>query len=249
MTRKIQSSNLSGQAYAALKEMIGAHRFDPGARVNIEALTRELGVSRTPIWEAVGRLEHEGLLERIPHRGVFMAVLTLEKALDLYAVRELLEGLAARQAATRIDDRSLRKMAACLEEQRALVEASDVVGYSKADFDLHGAVYEACGNPFLSEMLERLKAQMRPMRIQIERILPELYADHVRLYEALAARDPARAEAAFRAHNRYLMQHIRELLLAQGDRDDGRRSAAPGHAERAGPKGTTQQPAKRRGTP
>ncbi len=246
MTRKIQASQLSSQAYAALKEMIGAHRFDPGARVNIEALTRELGVSRTPVWEAVARLEHEGLLERIPHRGVFMAVLTLEKALDLYAVRELLEGLAARQAATRIDDRALQKMAACLKKQRALVEASDVVGYSTTDFDLHAAVYEACGNPFLSEMLEKLKAQMRPMRIHIERILPELYADHLRLYEALAARDPDRAEAAFRAHNRFLMEHIRELLRAPEEIGRGRRGAAPGHAERAGPEGITPQPATRR---
>jgi DNA-binding GntR family transcriptional regulator len=233
--KKLQPSVLSNQAYAALKEMISAHRFDPGARVNVEALTRELGVSRTPIWEAVARLEHEGLLERIPHRGVFMAVLTLEKALDLYAVREVLEGLAARLAAPRIKDRALQAMAASLETQRLQVEQADVVGYSATDFDLHGAVYAACGNPFLCEMLEKLKAQMRPMRIHIELILPELYADHLRLHQALAARDPDRAEAAFRAHNRFLMQHIRAVLLARGDVDESRSSAAPGLAKRGRP--------------
>jgi DNA-binding GntR family transcriptional regulator len=226
VSKKLQPSILSNQAYSALKEMIGAHRFDPGARVNVEALTRELGVSRTPIWEAVGRLENEGLLERIPHRGVFMAVLTLEKALDLYAVRELLEGLAARLAATRIKDQALQAMAASLEIQRGQVERADVVGYSATDFDLHGAVYAACGNAFLCEMLEKLKAQMRPMRIHIELILPELYADHVRLHQALAARDPDRAEAAFRAHNRFLMQHIRAVLTARGDAEESRSSAA-----------------------
>jgi DNA-binding GntR family transcriptional regulator len=237
--RKLQPSVLSNQAYAALKEMIGAHRFDPGARVNVEALTRELGVSRTPIWEAVARLEHEGLLERVPHRGVFMAVLTLEKALDLYAVRELLEGLAARLAATRIKDRSLKEMAACLEKQRGLVATGDVMGYSKADFDLHGAVYAACGNDFLREMLEKLKAQMRPMGIHIERILPALYQDHLRLYEALAARDPDQAEVAFRAHNRFLMQHIRELLGARGEAEESGSSAAPGQATRGRPARST----------
>jgi len=233
--KKLQPSVLSNQAYAALKEMIGAHRFVPGARVNVEALSRELGVSRTPIWEAVGRLEHEGLLERIPHRGVFMAVLTLEKALDLYAVREVLEGLAARLAAPRIKDKALQAMAASLEIQRGQVERADVVGYSTTDFDLHGAVYSACGNAFLCEMLEKLKAQMRPMRIQIELILPELYADHLRLHQALAARDPDRAEAAFRAHNRFLMQHIREVLVARGDAEESRGAAAPGPASRRRP--------------
>ena len=224
MPRRILPSNLSNQAYSALKTMIGAHRFDPGARVNIEALTRELGVSRTPVWEAVGRLEHEGLLERVPHRGVFMAVLTLEKALDLYEAREVLEGLAARLAATRIDDRTLKKMAACLERQRQHVETADLVGYSTTDFDFHAAVYDSCGNAVLCEMLEKIKAQMRPMRIHLERILPALYEDHRRLFQALAARDPEQAEALFRGHNRFLMQHIRELLRARGDSGDSRGS-------------------------
>lgn len=212
MSHKLQRRNLSNQAYAALKEMIANHRFRPGARVNVEALARELGVSRTPIWEAVGRLEQEGLLEK-NNRGVFMAVLTPERALDLYAVREVLEGMAARLAASRIDDRTLQRMAACLEKQRPLVEAADLVGYSRTDFDFHGAVYEACGNPVLRDLLENIKAQMRPMLIHIERILPALYEDHVRLYQALAERNPEKAEAAFRGHNRLLVKHIREAVL------------------------------------
>jgi DNA-binding GntR family transcriptional regulator len=210
--RKLQQQNLSHQAYLALKEMIGNHRFQPGSRINVELLSRELGVSRTPIWEAVGRLQQEGLLEKVPRRGVFMATLTLERALDLYEVREVLEGLAASQAATRIDDRTLRAMAHSLDRQRPLVEAADLVAYSRVDFDFHAAVYEACGNAFVREVLENIKAQMRPMRIDIAPILPALYAGHVRLYEALAAHDPAGAEAAFRAHNRLLIQHIRQQL-------------------------------------
>lgn len=212
VTRKLEPANLSQQAYLALKEMIGNHRFQPGARIKVEQLTRELGVSRTPIWEAVGRLQQEGLLEKIPRRGVFMATLTLNRALDLYQVREVLEGLAASQAATRIDDRTLRAMATSVERQRPLVEARDLVGYSRVDFDFHAAVYKACGNAFLREVLENIKAQMRPMRIDIAPILPELFAGHVRLYEALAEHDPAKAEAAFRAHNRLLIRHIGQQL-------------------------------------
>jgi DNA-binding GntR family transcriptional regulator len=212
--RKLKQQNLSDQAYLALKEMIGNHRFQPGARINVELVSRELGVSRTPIWEAVGRLQQEGLLEKVPRRGVFRAPLTLERARELYEVREALEGLAAGQAAPRIDDRTLAAMATSLERQRPLVEAADLVGYSRVDFDFHAAVYEACGNAFLREVLENIKAQMRPMRIDIAPILSELYEGHVRLYEALAAHDSAGAEAAFRAHNRLLIEHIGQQLRA-----------------------------------
>ena len=106
---KLQREKLSNQIYAVLKEMIADHRFLPGARLNIESIARELDVSRTPVWEAVRRLEQEGLVEDIHNRGVFMSYLTAEKALDLYAVREVLEGMAARLAAGRIDDGSSKK--------------------------------------------------------------------------------------------------------------------------------------------
>ena len=73
---KLQREKLSNQIYTVLKEMIADHRFQPGARLNIESIARELDVSRTPVWEAVRRLEQEGLVENIPNRGVFMSSLT-----------------------------------------------------------------------------------------------------------------------------------------------------------------------------
>jgi DNA-binding GntR family transcriptional regulator len=210
---RIQARNLGSQVYEALREMIAVHRFQPGARLNVEALTRELGVSRTPVWQAIGRLEHEGLVEKVPHRGVFMAVLTTERALELYAVREVLEAMAARLAATRIDAAALERMAGCLERQRHQVAAGDLVGYSLTDFDLHGIVYDACGNAVLRELLESLKAKMRPMDIHLERILGALHEDHVQLHRALADRDAERAELTLRRHNQLIVRHIQQELM------------------------------------
>jgi len=96
---KISRNVLSNKVYAAIKEMVANHRFQPGARLNVEKISKELEVSRTPVWEAVRRLQQEGLLQNIPYRGVFMVEMTLERALELYQVREALEGLAARLAA------------------------------------------------------------------------------------------------------------------------------------------------------
>jgi DNA-binding GntR family transcriptional regulator len=211
---RIQALNLGSQVYEALREMIANHRFQPGARLNVEALTRELGVSRTPVWQAVGRLEHEGLVERVPHRGVFMAVLTAERALELYAVREVLEAMAARLAATRIEEAALMQMAAFLETQRRQVAEGDLVGYSQTDFELHGIVYDACGNAVLRELLESLKAKMRPMDIHLERILGALHDDHVQLQRALADRDAERAELTLRRHNQLIVRHIERELIA-----------------------------------
>jgi DNA-binding GntR family transcriptional regulator len=207
---------LSDLAYQAIKEMIVDHRFQPGARINIEKLTKELGVSRTPVWEAVSRLEQEGLVKNVPNRGVYMIELTLADTLHLYQVREVLESLAARLAAERIDDETLARMSANLREQVEVVEAGDLMGYSRLDFDFHAAVYSASGNPYLQDTLEVIKNKMRPLAMRLQPILGDLHSDHVLLYEALLARDPVKAEEAFRGHNQFIVQHIRQAI-AEGD--------------------------------
>ena len=207
---KLQREKLSNQIYAVLKEMIADHRFQPGARLNIESIARELDVSRTPVWEAVRRLEQEGLVENIPNRGVFMSALTAEKVLDLYAVREVLEGMAARLAASRIDERALEAMSACIQKQRDVVANGDFVGYSKLDFEFHATVYEACGNEWLKELLETIKNKMRPLTLHMQPDFLQLIAQHAELIQALRGRDPEKAEQAFRRHNQYMMAQIRE---------------------------------------
>ncbi len=207
---KIERNKLTNQVYDILKEMIANHRFEPGTRINVEQITKELGVSRTPVWEAVGRLKQEGLVIDIPNRGVFMAVLTPQKALDLYAIREVLEGMAARLAAVRIEQKFLAVMEACLEQQQPVVKQQNLKEYSKLDFQFHATVYESCGNTYLQEMLEAIKNKMRPIQISIQvgPVLPRLYEDHVNLLNALRAHDPDKAEKVFREHNQFMIALI-----------------------------------------
>jgi DNA-binding GntR family transcriptional regulator len=205
----ITKVKLSNQVYAVLKEMIAIHRFEPGSRVNVEQLTKELGTSRTPIWEAVHRLIQEGLLTEIPNRGVFMVELTPGAAMELYTVREALEGLAARGAVRNIDDGTILRMKESLEEQRLAIQTQDLAGYSRMDFQFHGLVYEVCGNA-LRELLDTIKHKMRPIAMHIDLVLPQLLKEHQGIVQALEQRDAQKAEQAFNIHNRHLIRQIQE---------------------------------------
>lgn len=146
-------------------------------RINVEQIAKEVGASRTPVWEAVHRLIQEGLLENVPNRGVFMASLTPTMAIELYTVREVLEGLAARLAIPNADEKLVKKMVKCVEEQKKVVEKEDLIGYSRLDYDFHALVYEASGNKILQEMLEAVKNKMRPIATHVSPVLSSLYDD------------------------------------------------------------------------
>jgi DNA-binding GntR family transcriptional regulator len=226
MMKIIQKEKLSNQVYNVLREMIIDHRFQPGSRLNVEQLARELAVSRTPVWEAVGRLEQEGLLENIPNRGVFMATLTPQIAFELYQVREELEALAARLAAPRIEDSVLEEMEKCLEMQRQVIEDADLVAYSRLDFEFHAAVYLASGNQVLQELLQTIKTKMRPLSLQVRPLLSRFYQDHQDILSALKKHDPDAAAAAFRRHNSKMMELMRSELGSQtreGESDSRKR--------------------------
>ena len=216
---KIKKEILSSQVYRALKDMIANYRFSPGSRLNVEELAKEFGVSRTPIWEAVRRLEQEGLLKNIPNRGVFMVEMTLPMALQLYQVREVLEGLAGKLTANSIDDKMLKKMEKCLENLRKVVEEEDPIGYSKLDFDFHALIYEASGNPFLQEILESIKNKMRPLVPLAKPLLARGYEEHKKVLEALRSKDPERAEKALQQHNLGMQIQIQKVMREAASRN------------------------------
>ncbi len=201
MTENLKRLTLREQAETALREMIASYRFTPGKWINVERLAKDLGVSRTPVWQALKNLENEGLVNHVPNRGIRMAQLTLEMAHDLYVVRGLLEGLAGRFAAERIAKKTVARLESLLKAQRQVVRDLDVVEYSKSDFEFHGIIYDSCGNWLLNELLENIKARSRPFVCDLASILPQLYQDHEDVVEALKVHDPPGAERIMRRHN------------------------------------------------
>lgn len=210
---RLVKTNLNAQVYDILKEMIADQRFNPGSYINVEKLTHELGVSRTPIWEAVRRLEQEGIVIHTPHKGVKVRELTRKMALELYEVRETMEGLAARLGAERRTPEIITEMEACLEEQEIIVKNADAVGYSRSDHDFHLLIFKASGNDLLKEILEGLRYKALPLAFRLAPHFDEFLAFHREILNAFREKDGAAAQDAIQRHN-HRMQEI--ILVTWG---------------------------------
>jgi DNA-binding GntR family transcriptional regulator len=143
-----------------------------------------------------------------------MVKMTLEKSFELFQVRAALERLVGKLAAENIDDGTITKMAKCLEKQQKVVEKEDLLGYSQLDFDFHSMIYKSTRNSFLEELLDSIKAKMRPFDIHLKPILALLYQDHKKIFEALRSKSPEAAEKAFAQHNEKIINRIKEQIVA-----------------------------------
>ncbi len=208
MISKLTRKTLKEQAYQALRTMIVSHRFSPGKWINVEQLVQELGVSRTPIRLALKQLEEEKWVRHIPNRGVSLVEMTLPMALDLYRVRGVLEGMAARLAAKTMDPKTRSRLEAVLRGQPAIIKKMDLLRYSVSDFDFHGLIYDSCGNWLLKELLDNIKNRSRPLVVDLAPILPELYEDHHKAVEAFRKHDGAAAERVMKQHNLRMYRHL-----------------------------------------
>lgn len=213
---KVRRENLSDQVYSILREKIFHLRFSPGRKINVEEIAREIGVSRTPVWEAIRRLEQEGLVRCIPRKGVFLQEANEKVITDLYSVRAILEAYAGKNAALKRDDEELRAMESLLLEQEKIVMDKDLQRYSLLDFDFHLLVARMSKNNLLEEMLRNIMYKARAMRI--EPILLELYFDHVELFEAIKRKDDVSAEHILLLHNEKVVREALRNLSSSCDR-------------------------------
>jgi DNA-binding GntR family transcriptional regulator len=207
---RVVRTNLNAQVYEILKEMIADRRFAPGSALNVEGLTQELGVSRTPIWEAVRRLEQEGIVAHTPHKGVRLVALTRKMALELYEVRETMEAMAARLGAERATPEIVAQMGKILSDQKLIVKRQDDVAYSRSDHDFHLLIYEACGNELLKEILEGLRYKALPLAFKLSPHYAEFFDFHKEIHTAFRKHESKSAEKAMQRHNRRMLQIIRE---------------------------------------
>ena len=214
---RVVRTNLNAQVYDILKDMIADQRFTPGSSLNVEQLTQELGVSRTPIWEAVRRLEQEGIVAHTPHKGVRVVELTRQMALELYEVRETMEAMAARLGAERATPEIIQQMEKILAEQTQIVNREDDVAYSRSDHDFHLLIYEACGNNLLKEILDGLRYKALPLAFKLSPHYSEFLAFHKELLIAFRKKAPKAAEKAMRRHNRRMLEIIRETAWGVDD--------------------------------
>jgi DNA-binding GntR family transcriptional regulator len=216
----IKKELLAEKTYQRLRHMLADYRWKPGVRLNVMKIARELEVSRTPVWEAVRRLEQEGILQSIPNRGVFMAETSLERSVEVIQARGALDLLAVKLAASRITKRALDRLNRSLSEQLQALESDDVVRYSSADFQFHRLIYEASGNGYILEVFESIVLQMRPIRLNILPALTSLFLMHQEIYQGLADGNPDRAEKAMIRHTEIILSLTQESIVSSLERKE-----------------------------
>ncbi|MCU1647823.1 MAG: GntR family transcriptional regulator [Nocardia sp.] len=198
------SELLGPSVHRQLRQLVLSGELAPGAPLSVLALSARLGVSRSPVREAVQQLIYEGLAVNVPHAGARVAVVDDAQIRDVLAVRSVLDGLAAAGAATRLTESDLGKLTAMLSEQdNNLRDNVDPARDTDLDLEFHTFIRDRSGNRTVAEELARLEAQAHLYRGDLwahPRNRRTALREHRRILEALESGHPADARTAAEAH-------------------------------------------------
>ena len=204
--------------FNTLREAILKGDLKPGERLMELQLASKLGVSSTPIREAIRMLEQEGLAVTTPRKGAEVAKMTLKDMEDVLEIRDALDELAVRIACQKISDEQLKQ----LEDMKELFEKSTQTGNVKkiaeADVTFHDVIYEATGNPKLVTLLNNLREQVYRYRVEYikdPKNYPTLIAEHEAILESLKNRDVKNAVEAMHVHVANQAEAVKTVIQEQ----------------------------------
>jgi DNA-binding GntR family transcriptional regulator len=202
------------EAYRHLKTRIMSADLPPGASLNELEIAAALGTSRTPVREAIRKLEQEGLAMRYPNRGAIVTKLSMSDVLEIWQLREILEPAACRLAADRIDRDALTRIErAFLSLQGQDMGPEAYEAFLRADMELHGLVVDSTGNGTLRHVLGMLTERVIQVRVVTSPArFRHAVAEHLAIVAALKARDAQEAMEAMRRHLESARQSL--VLLA-----------------------------------
>ena len=175
--------------FNTLRQAILRGEFKPGERLMEIQLANKLGVSRTPIREAIRMLEQEGLAVTIPRKGAEVAKMTEKDMEDVLQIREALDELAAKIACEQISEEQLEELVATMHEFEESTKTDNVKKIAEADVKFHDIIYQSTGNPKLVNMLNNLREQMYRYRVEYlkrEEAHPQLIAEHAAIIEYIS---------------------------------------------------------------
>lgn len=217
LVRLESEASFAQRAYAALRaallEMNIYERADQDLRLDERDLAARLGVSRTPIRDALARLEHEGLVESVPRRGYFIVRKSREELVEIIKVWAALESMAARLITERASDDEISSLRTIFTTFQNGELAAKLDEYSDANLAFHGRIIELARSTTLSKMADALMIHVRSIRhrtISEDHRFERSMVDHSHIIEALEARDAELAERLVREHALGLAAHVAE---------------------------------------
>ena len=208
------SASLRDRAYAALKQAIveaDIYSHSGDVRIDERQLAVSLGVSRTPIREAMTLLEQEGLLRTVPRRGIFIVRKTKRQIVEMIEMWAAIESMAARLATLHASDEDIAQLRRMFDEFRTSAPAEHLEEYSDANIAFHQAIIGLSGSHLMGQTLENLFIHVRAIRrmtiAQADRAERSI-VDHMRIIEALEKRDTELAERLVRQHSLDLAAYV-----------------------------------------
>jgi len=201
--QKIHATTLHQEIVSRIRKMIQKGTLVRGQKVNEMDLCESMGVSRTPVREALRQLTSEGLIQLIPHKGAFVSEPCMEEISDLFEVMSVLEGTCARLAAIHMTDKALRRIETLHTDLETHYEDRDHEAYLKVNHDFHVFVQELAGNKVLNDLINGLRQKILLYR-QRQLYQPERFdqsiQEHRNLLGAFRTRDPESAESSMKHH-------------------------------------------------
>lgn len=195
-----------------IRQAIISGEFPAGMRLMELQLAEEMGVSRTPVREAIRKMELEGLVVMIPRRGAYVADISIKDINEVYEIRTALDVLAAGLAAERIDDDEIKEMKQLLDADKPLVAAKDYPKIIENDTAFHDVIYKASRNKRCMNIISNLREQITAIRgrsMPYPGRLETMLKEHENIYEAIAQRSVDKAQKAVRTH----MENAERTLL------------------------------------
>ena len=218
----VTKTSLVDSAYAALKSAILQNVYPPGFQAAESDVATQLGMSRTPVHEAMIRLQEEGLVEILPRRGILIKAISLDDIREVYELAIALESMAAEIMASR-PSADLDAVVAMLEAETAAMEAAleadDLDSWAAADGRFHELLTDGCGNRRLARMAAAVRDQSHRARLVTLRLRPlpaQSAPEHYAIIAAIKARDFSAAAENAAAHRRHAREELLPLLAKLG---------------------------------
>jgi len=226
--KRIQAGYLAQEAAKRIREMIRKGALKKGDRILEAPMCQAMGVSRTPLREALRILSSEGLIELIPNRGAYVAQPSIKDIGEMFYVMSILEGTCARVCVEKMDDEGLRRLDDLYRKLEQHCQAEDREKYMAVNHSFHSLVQELAGNKVLSEVIDALRQKIllyRYRQIYQPNRLKESMQEHRLLQRAFRERDP---EAAERFMQEHLTRQFNALKSVYSERKEVSESTVEG---------------------
>jgi DNA-binding GntR family transcriptional regulator len=199
-----EHENLDQKVYQILKSMIIERQLLPGDKIPQEKLAEDMGISRTPLVNALKFLEHEKLVQSIPRRGFFVRLFDKTEMISIFELRELLEGLSARRACQNISEREIDQLKGFFRHFVGIRDIADIKAYAREDRRFHNFLTEIGAKEFLKSILETYNiisfSYQSALSEGLVRSPNETIHEHLAIIAAVSSRNADRAEQLMRQH-------------------------------------------------